>query len=58
MENNMTAANLRSAYGGESMAYMRYKVWGDKAKKDGYPNVARLFEAVAYASGPMLGIIL
>jgi rubrerythrin len=45
----MTAANLRSAYGGESMAHMRYKAWGAKAEKDGFPNVARLFRAISYA---------
>ena len=45
----MTAGNLRSAHGGESMAYMRYKVWGAKAEADGFPNVARLFRAIAYA---------
>lgn len=49
MKNNMTAANLRSAYGGESMAYMRYRVWGDKAKQEKHPNVGRLFDAVAFA---------
>lgn len=47
--NDMTAANLRSAHGGESMAHMRYKVWGAKAKEDGFENVARLFKAIAYA---------
>jgi len=45
----MTAANLRSAFGGESMAHMRYLVWGDKADEEGFPNVARLFRAIAYA---------
>ena len=45
----MTAGNLRSAFGGESMAHMRYTIWGGKAHKDGYPNVARLFRAIAYA---------
>ena len=47
--NDMTAANLRSAYGGESQAHMRYKVWGAKAKEEGFPNVARLFQAISYA---------
>lgn len=47
--NEMTAANLRSAYGGESQAHMRYKVWGAKAQEEGYPNVARLFLAIAFA---------
>jgi len=46
---DMTAANLRSAHGGESMAHMRYKIWADAAQKDGFPNVARLFTAVSHA---------
>lgn len=45
----MTASHLRSAYGGESMAHMRYIKWGDVAEKDGFPNVARLFRAISYA---------
>ena len=32
--NEMTAANLRSAFGGESQARMRYIVWGKKAEAD------------------------
>ncbi len=46
---DMTAGNLRSAFGGESMAHMRYKVWGAKAEEESYPNVARLFRAISYA---------
>ncbi|WP_353892342.1 rubrerythrin family protein [Proteinivorax hydrogeniformans] len=46
-DDNMTAANLRSAFAGESQAYMRYSFWGQVAHKDGFPNVATLFEAVA-----------
>ncbi len=49
MENNITASNLRSAYGGESQAYMRYRFWGDHAANEGFPKVAKLFEAIAYA---------
>lgn len=45
----MTSANLHNAYGGESMAHMRYKVWGDRAAQEGFPNVARLFGAIAQA---------
>lgn len=41
--NAMTQANLRSAFGGESMAHMRYRIWGEKAQKDGFENVSRLF---------------
>lgn len=46
---DMTAANLRSAFGGESMAHMRYKVWGEAAEKEGFPNIARLFRAISFA---------
>lgn len=49
VNNAMTADFLRSAYGGESMAHMRYIIWGDAARKDSFPNIGRLFEAVAYA---------
>lgn len=45
----MTLANLQSAYGGESMAHMRYMVWAEKARKDGFANVARLFTAISLA---------
>ncbi len=47
--NAMTQDNLRSAYGGESMAHMRYRTWAEKADKDGFPTVARLFKATAIA---------
>ena len=46
---DMTAGNLRSAFGGESMAHMRYLIWGHKAEEEGLPNIARLFRAVAHA---------
>lgn len=49
VKNVMTSDFLHSAYGGESMAHMRYLYWGDTADKEGFPNVARLFRAIAYA---------
>lgn len=49
VKNDMTADFLRSAYGGESMAHMRYLIWGDMAEKEKFPNVGRLFRAIAYA---------
>ena len=49
VKNAMTADFLRSAYGGESMAHMRYLLWGNLAEKDGFPNIARLFKGIAYA---------
>jgi rubrerythrin len=45
----ITAANLKNAHGGESMAHMRYDIWGDTAEKEGLPNIARLFRAIASA---------
>lgn len=49
VKNAMTADFLRSAYGGESMAHMRYLIWGDIADKEGMPNIGKLFRAIAYA---------
>lgn len=49
VRNAMTADFLRSAYGGESMAHMRYTYWAIVAEKEGFPKVAKLFEAIAYA---------
>ncbi|KPU45780.1 rubrerythrin-2 [Oxobacter pfennigii] len=49
VQNAMTADFLRSAYGGESMAHMRYLIWGNLAEKEGFKNTGRLFKAIAYA---------
>lgn len=49
VQNVMTADFLRSAYGGESMAHMRYLIWGSIAEKEGFTNIGRLFKAIAYA---------
>lgn len=45
----MTKENLKSAFSGESQAHMKYMVFADKAEQEGYKNIARLFQAVAYA---------
>lgn len=49
VKNAMTADFLRSAYGGESMAHMRYTIWAGSAEKENFPTIGRLFNAVAYA---------
>jgi rubrerythrin len=49
MVREMTETNLRSAYAGESQAHMRYKIFAERAKNLGFLNVARLFDAVAFA---------
>lgn len=46
---DMTQDNLRSAFGGESQAHMRYTIWAKTAKKEGFPNVERLFNCTADA---------
>jgi rubrerythrin len=45
----MTKANLEAAFAGESQAHMKYNIYADKAEKDGYPHVAKLFRAISYA---------
>ena len=45
----MTDGNLKSAYAGESQAHMRYLIFSQRAEKGDFTNVARLFEAIAYA---------
>jgi len=45
----MTEGNLKAAFGGESQANMKYLAFAEKAEKEGFGNVARLFRAVAFA---------
>jgi rubrerythrin len=45
----MTEKNLRDAFAGESQAHMKYLAFAQQAEKEGLPNVARLFKAVAMA---------
>ncbi len=44
-----TDENLQEAFAGESQANRRYLFFADKAEKEGYPQVARLFRAAAEA---------
>ena len=45
----MTKEFLEAAFAGESMALMKYAIFSEKAEKEGRPNLARLFRAIAYA---------
>lgn len=45
----MTEQFLINAFGGESQAHMRYLHFANQADKEKFPNVARLFRAVAHA---------
>lgn len=42
-----TEANLRTAFAGESQARNKYTYYASKAKKDGYVQIAKLFEETA-----------
>jgi rubrerythrin len=44
-----TDQNFEAAFAGESQANRKYLAFADKAKKEGFDPVARLFEAVAEA---------
>jgi rubrerythrin len=48
-ETYKTEENLKSAFAGESQANRRYLFFADRADKEGYPQVARLFRAAADA---------
>jgi len=45
----MTKENLKAALAGESQAHIKYLAFAAQAEKAGRPNIARLFEAIAYA---------
>lgn len=44
-----TIENLKAAFAGESQASRKYTYFAEKAEKEGYPQVARLFRAAAEA---------
>ncbi len=44
-----TTENLKAAFAGESQAHMKYLIFSDKAEKDGFGNIARLFSAISFA---------
>ncbi len=46
-----TERNLYEAFVGEAKAHRRLLAFARKADEEGYPDVARLFRAVAYAEG-------
>lgn len=45
----MTAANLKEAFAGESQAHMRYILFAERAAAEGFPEMARMFKAIAFA---------
>jgi len=53
----ITKANLGSAFAGESHARMRYQKYAEIARDEGFSNVARLFEAIAWLNECMQATI-
>lgn len=47
LKGSKTEANLKTAFAGESMARNKYSYYASKARKDGYEQIAELFEATA-----------
>ncbi|MDR2889111.1 MAG: rubrerythrin family protein [Lachnospiraceae bacterium] len=47
LKGSRTEANLMSAFAGESMARNKYSYFASKAKKDGYVQIANIFEETA-----------
>ncbi|MEM2902395.1 MAG: rubrerythrin family protein [Candidatus Bathyarchaeia archaeon] len=45
----ITTSNIETAYSGESQAHIRYLIFSTKAEEEGFPNIARLFKATAFA---------
>ena len=47
LKGSRTEANLMSAFAGESMARNKYSFYASKARKEGYEQIADLFELTA-----------
>lgn len=47
LNGSKTAANLQAAFAGESQARNKYTYYASKARKDGYEQIAALFEETA-----------
>ena len=44
LKGSKTEKNLQTAFAGESQAHTKYLYYASKAKKDGYQQIAALFE--------------
>ena len=47
LKGTKTEKNLQEAFAGESQARNKYSYWSSKAKKDGYQQIAAIFEETA-----------
>lgn len=44
-----TLKNMQDAFAGESQAHMKYMIFADRAEREGFLNIARLFRAASYS---------
>ena len=47
LKGSKTEANLKAAFAGESQARNKYSYFASRAKKDGYEQIAAIFEETA-----------
>ena len=47
LKGSKTEANLQAAFAGESQARNKYNYYASKARKEGYEQIARIFEETA-----------
>lgn len=47
LKGSKTEANLQTAFSGESQAHAKYSYFASKARKDGYEQIAAIFEETA-----------
>ena len=47
LKGSKTEANLQAAFAGESQAHTKYQYYASKAKKEGYVQIASIFEETA-----------
>ncbi|MFC2280643.1 MAG: ferritin family protein, partial [Treponema socranskii subsp. buccale] len=48
LKGSRTEENLKTAFAGESQAHTKYLYFASKARKDGYEQIAALFEETAH----------
>jgi rubrerythrin len=44
-----TNQNLKAAFAGESQAHMKYMAFAERAEREGFANIARLFRAASFS---------
>ena len=48
LKGSKTEANMQAAFAGESQAHTKYQYYASKAKKDGYEQIAALFQETSH----------